>query len=141
MAKMQSSGMVGATQAIADKNSALQQLGLDLKSRWRRRRGSDASAPALGAAVEARYGGQKNWFRAKVVGLHGAGGYDLKYEDGDSEQNAYRHRIRMPGESEVGRLHCGQPVDAYHGGGQKAYPGIRIEDKHIGHFLRVYALY
>ena len=76
-----------------------------------------------GDAVEARHGGQAQWFPGKVSAVHANGAYDLTYEDGDKEKKVPRHRIRRKGEKPRATLSEGEVVDVRHGGGKKLFPG------------------
>ena len=124
LAKMKGTALKNAQQEIIKRNDALQTLGLDLASRWRRRRGEGAAIISVGTNIEARYGGQSKWFNGVVTCHHGGGGYNIQYDDGDIETEVPRQRIRLPGEDELYVLRVGMAVDGYHGGGQKAYPGV-----------------
>jgi hypothetical protein len=79
---------------------------------------------SVNANVEARHGGQSTWYVGKVVTVNDDGSYSIVYEDGDSEPNVLRHRIRKVGEEERAVLAEGDMVDCRHGGGRQAFPGV-----------------
>ena len=44
--------------------------------------------------VEARYRGRWNWFQAVVTAVRPSG-YDIRYDDGESESNVHRALLRQ----------------------------------------------
>ena len=44
-----------------------------------------AEVALVGAAVEANYGGEGEWFPGKITKVRGDGTYDILYNDGDKE--------------------------------------------------------
>ena len=51
----------------------------------------------MGDAVEARFGGEDQWYGGKVTQVRGDGTYDILYEDGDSEEGVAAALIRSVG--------------------------------------------
>jgi hypothetical protein len=88
----------------------------------------DVRIPAAlitGQRVEARHGGQSQWYGAMVANANASSGkYDLDYDDGDQEKSVRRYRIRIyDSEQMLAILHVGDEVDAFHGGGTNLYSG------------------
>jgi hypothetical protein len=77
----------------------------------------------VGAKVQARHGGGPEFFPAKVGKVNADRTYELRYEDGDSEPNVARHRIRRPGDKQHKHLEVGDVCDVRHGGGEQLFPG------------------
>merc|ERR1719453_3054202 len=76
-----------------------------------------------GDAVEARHGGQAQWFSGKISSARDDGTFDVTYDDGDKEKKVGRYRIRRKGEKPRRALSEGEEVDVRHGGGKKLFPG------------------
>merc|ERR1711988_914465 len=95
------------------------------KKKKKKESGSSGAGAKLseGDAVEARHGGQAQWFPGKVGAAHANGTYDVRYDDGDEEKKVPRHRVRRKGEKPRRVLSEGEVVDARHGGGKKLFPG------------------
>lgn len=79
-----------------------------------------------GARVEARFGGRSDWFpgvvRAIVDSRGKKGGRSsnlptvaVDYDDGDTEENVPRVRVRLPGQKQPRLLHEGDEVDVKRG--------------------------
>ena len=49
---------------------------------------------AVGARVEARYGGEAEWFAGTITAIMD-GTYDIVYEDGDTEEGVPPELVRM----------------------------------------------
>ena len=58
-----------------------------------------AKAPPLkeGAEVEARYGGESEWFPGTIKTVHGDGSYDIDYADGDKAPKVIAEFVRAKG--------------------------------------------
>ena len=56
-----------------------------------------AKAPPLkeGAEVEARYGGESEWFPGTIKAVNADGSYDIDYADGDKETKVIAEFVRM----------------------------------------------
>ena len=70
--------------------------------------------------VEARYMDSAEWFPGKIMAVYPAGSrklaskdtlYDLRYEDGDTEDGVRRLKIRVKGERQRRKLEVGEEVD------------------------------
>lgn len=85
----------------------------------------EGASTALGKGdnVLARHGGGCNWYPGTILGANDDGTYDIRYEDGDSEQGVLRYRIKLEGQEERPELQERDVVDARHNGGKRAYPG------------------
>ena len=56
-----------------------------------------AKAPQLkeGQDVEARFGGESEWFPGTINKVHGDGSYDIDYADGDKETKVIAEFVRI----------------------------------------------
>eukprot|EP00968_Pinguiococcus_pyrenoidosus_P006899 scaffold456_cov252-Pinguiococcus_pyrenoidosus.AAC.1 len=112
------------------------QEGPDLKQQSRRRAGDFEE----GDAVEARYGGGSRWFRGRISRVNRDGTFDIRYDDGDTEEDVGATLIRTVSETKSRRagyperpslesIEEGDVVDARYRGRDRWFPG-RITRKH-----------
>jgi hypothetical protein len=80
--------------------------------------------------VQARLGGQGQWFDAKVAVASDDGTYNLVYLNGNTETDVARFRIRRKGDTARAQLSEGEVVDVRYGGGEQLYPGrvAKVQD-------------
>jgi hypothetical protein len=94
-----------------------------------------AQALAIGTEVEARYGGDKKWFSGAIVSVHALSAstdtvgaeeyaYEIRYDDGDTEEQVPRYRVRCAGDLQPSppELGVGERVDVRYQKGEKFYP-------------------
>jgi hypothetical protein len=82
-------------------------------------------ALVTGQRVEARHGGQAQWYGAVITHTNTSSGhYDVDYDDGDQEQSVRRYRIRSDDtEQMLDILHNEDEVDVFHDAGATLYAG------------------
>ena len=91
---------------------------------------------AVGAAVEARYRGKKNFYPGKILKVLGDQKYEIEYSDGDVEKGVAEEMIRAletedeppakrdaSPEREASKFAAGDAVEARFGGKKKWYAG------------------
>ena len=75
----------------------------------------------VGMAIEARYRDTEDWYSGKVMAVYPAGSrkfvsketlYDVRYDDGDTEEALRRLKIRVVGDKQRRVLEAGEEVDA-----------------------------
>ena len=109
--------------------------------------GSDEKHPrddlVVGQKVEARYGGAQKWYPGLVSGVETdeagrVSAVSVAYEDGESESNVPRLRVRVPGQKQPRVLEIGERVEARFRR-KKAYYG-RSHDPALGRLLLVVSI-
>jgi len=83
-----------------------------------------------GDKVEARFRGGAKWFQGRIKRVNRNGTYDIRYEDGDTEEGVDASMIRRPGGSTIDDKKAkadvfeeGDKVEARFRGGAKWFPG------------------
>ena len=89
----------------------------------------DRGGLTVGSAVEARFGGARDWHKGRITSLRGQT-VSIEYDDGDAESDVPRLRVRLPGQKQRQKLPAGLRVDAGFGGGKELFPAevTRVHD-------------
>ena len=111
---------------------------------------------AVGARVEARWGGEAQWFGGNIISAGADGTYGIAYDDGDVEQGVARDMVRLaPAAPEGdaadeatltlqgtggagGAFAVGAVVEARYGGGEEWYSGEITADNRDGTYALLY---
>ena len=59
----------------------------------------DRGGLTVGSAVEARFGGARDWHKGRITSLRGQT-VSIEYDDGDAESDVPRLRVRLPGQKQ-----------------------------------------